>query len=97
MLLRWRLPRKSTNGFLNPAHLIATSQAWANAQTFASVNNGYLAQYGINAVVTGINLDAGKHTVLVRVFANLDRMFPSVVPEVIVSEDGYAEVRVFTR
>ena len=33
------------------------------------MNIGYLAQYGVNAVVTGINLDAGKHTVLVQVSA----------------------------
>ena len=40
--------------------LSPTSKTWANAQAFASMNNGYLAQYGINAVVTGINVDAGK-------------------------------------
>jgi hypothetical protein len=60
------------------------------------VNNNYLAQYGVNAVVTGINLDAGKHTVLVQVSANLDRLFPSLVPDVVVSESGFAEIRAFT-
>ena len=39
----------------------------------------------------------GKHTVLVQVSANLDRLFPSVVPEVLVSESGFAEIRAFTR
>ncbi|MBE3144782.1 MAG: hypothetical protein IMZ61_12805 [Planctomycetes bacterium] len=76
--------------------LSPTSKTWANAQAFASMNNGYLAQYGVNAVVTGINLDAGKHTVLVQVSANLDRLFPSLVPDVVVSESGFAEIRAFT-
>jgi hypothetical protein len=54
-------------------------------------------QYGINAVVTGINVNVGKHTVLVQVSANLDRLFPSVVPEVLIFESGSAEIRAFTR
>jgi hypothetical protein len=68
-----------------------------NAQAFASMNNGYLAQYGVNAIVTGISVDAGEDTVLVQVSANLERLFPSVVPEVIVTENGFAEIRAFTR
>jgi hypothetical protein len=65
----------------------------------ASMNNGYLVQFGINAVVTvtEITVDARKHTVLVQVSANLDRLFPSVVPEVVVSESGFAKIREFTR
>ncbi len=51
----------------------------------------------MNAVVTGITVDAGEDTVLVQVSANLDRLFPSVVPEVVVTEAGYAEIRAFTR
>jgi Flp pilus assembly protein TadG len=78
-------------------NLTPTSQTWANAQDFASMNNGYLAQYGINAMVTQISVDAGKETVLVQVSANLQRMFPSVVPEVFVSESGFAEIQAFTR
>lgn len=69
---------------------------FANAQAFASMNNGYLVNYGINAVVTGINVNMGKHT-QVQVSANLDRLFPSIVPEIIVSERGFAEIRAFTR
>jgi hypothetical protein len=61
------------------------------------MNNGYLAQYGINAMVTQISVDAGKDTVLVQVSANLQRIFPSVVPEVFVSESGFAEIQSFTR
>jgi hypothetical protein len=31
------------------------------------MSNSYLAQYGVNAVVTGISVDAGEDTVLVQV------------------------------
>ena len=74
-----------------------TSKTWANAQAFASMNNGYLSQYGVNALVTVITVDAEEDTVLVQVSANLDRLFPSLVPEVIVTEAGNAEIRAFTR
>jgi hypothetical protein len=77
--------------------LSPTSKIWANAQAFTSLNNGYLAQFGINAMVTRINVDAGKHTVLVQVSANLTRLFPSIVPAVSVSENGNAQIRAFTK
>jgi Flp pilus assembly protein TadG len=74
-----------------------TSKTWANAQAFASMNNGYLLQYGVNAVVTGITVDEGEDTVMVQVSANLERLFPSLVPNVVVSESGFAEIRAFSR
>jgi len=83
--------------FEETGDLQPTSRTWANAQAFASMNNGYLSQHGVNAVVTGISVDAGEDTVRVQVSANLDRLFPSVVPEVVVVEAGYAEIRAFTR
>jgi Flp pilus assembly protein TadG len=83
--------------FEETGDLQPTSRTWANAQAYASMNNSYLAQYGVNAVVTGISVDAGNDTVLVQVSANLERLFPSVVPEVIVIERGFAEIRAFTR
>jgi hypothetical protein len=82
--------------FRDSGDLQPTSQTWINAQAFASINNGYLAQYGVNAVVTGISVDANADTVLVLVSANLDRLFPSVVPDVVVTERGFAEIRSFT-
>jgi uncharacterized membrane protein len=82
--------------FTESGNLVPTSQTWANAQTFASMNNSYLSLYGINAVVTEISVNAGENTVLVQVSANLDRLFPSVVPDVMVSESGIAEIRAFT-
>ena len=72
------------------------TRTWANAQACASMNNNYLAQYRVHAVVTGINLDAGKHTVLVRVSANIKMLFPNLVPDVIVTENGFAEIKAFT-
>lgn len=83
--------------FEETGDLQPTSKTWANAQAFASMNNGYLAQYGVNAVITGITVDAGEDTVLVQVSANLERLFPSVVPDVIVVESGFAEIRSFSR
>lgn len=83
--------------FEETGDLQPTSQTWANAQAYASMNNGYLAKYGVNAVVTGIIVDAGVDTVLVQVSANLERLFPSVVPEVVVMEIGQAQIRAFTR
>jgi Flp pilus assembly protein TadG len=83
--------------FEEEGDLVPTSQTWANAQAFASMNNAYLAQYGVNAVVTGIAVNDDEDSVLVQVSANLDRLFPSVVPEVVVSAYGLAEIRGFTR
>lgn len=83
--------------FENTGDLQPTSRTWANAQAFASMNNSYLSQFGVNAVVTGISVDAGDDTVLVQVSANLERLFPSVVPNVIVAETGFAQIQAFTR
>ena len=87
----------SQRAFEETGDIQPTSRTWANSQAFASVNNNNLAQYGVHAVVTGITVDAGDDTVLVQVSANLERLFPSVVPVVIVSESGFAEIRAFTR
>lgn len=83
--------------FEETGDLQPTSRTWANAQALASMNNSYLAQYGVHAVVTGISVDASEDTVLVQVSANLERLFPSVVPDVVVTENGFAEIRAFTR
>lgn len=83
--------------FEETGDLQPTSRTWANAQAFASMNNTFLKRYGVDAVVTGIAIDAGNDTVLVQVSANLERLFPSVAPEVMVTEEGKAEVRAFSR
>ncbi len=82
--------------FEETGDLQPTSRTWANAQAFASMNNNFLKRYGVDAVVTGIAVDAGKDTVLVQVSANLERLFPSVVPKVVVTESGYAQIWAFT-
>ena len=79
------------NGDLQP-----TSSTWGNAQTFASLNDNYLENYGIHALVTGITVNAGADTVLVQVSADLDRFFPSVVQNVVVTESGEANIRAFS-
>ena len=48
-------------------------------------------------MVTGISVDAKEVAVLVQVLANLEKLFPSVVLDVIVTESGFAEIRAFTR
>ncbi len=83
--------------FEEEGDLTPTSQTWANAQEFASLNNSYLAKYGVHAVVTGISVNAEDDTVLVQVSANLDRLFPSVVPDASVTESGSAQIRAFTK
>ena len=83
--------------FEEEGDLVPTSRTWANAQAFASMNNAYLAQYGVHAVVTGIAVNDEEDTVLVQVSANLDRLFPSVVPDIILVEMGKARVRSFSR
>ena len=47
-------------------------------------------------VVTGILVNAGADTVQVQASADLDRFFPSVVPNVVVTERGEANIRAFT-
>jgi Flp pilus assembly protein TadG len=42
-----------------------TSNTWVNAQAYASMNDNYLANYGIHAICTGISVNAGADTVLV--------------------------------
>jgi len=51
--------------FQETGDLQPTNKTWANAQAFASMNNSYLEQYGVNAVVTGISVDESEDTVLV--------------------------------
>jgi hypothetical protein len=41
-------------------------------------------------------VNAGADTVQVQVSADLDRFFPSVVPNVVVIERGEANIRAFT-
>ncbi|MGA2110604.1 MAG: pilus assembly protein TadG-related protein [Anaerolineales bacterium] len=76
--------------------VVVTPQAWAEAQAYASLNTGYLSSLGVHAMVTGIEVDNGNRTVEVVVSANLERLFPSIIPNIMVSEVGLASVRAET-
>jgi Flp pilus assembly protein TadG len=82
--------------FRETGQVVVTAQAWAEAQAYASLNTEYLSILGVHAVVTAIEVDNANRTVEVVVSANLDRLFPSVVPDITVSEVGLAMVRVQT-
>jgi len=82
--------------FQDTGQLVVTGQAWAEAQAYASWNTQYLSAQGIHAMVTGISVDNTNHTVEVVVSANLERLFPSVVPDIVISEHGLARVRAET-
>lgn len=82
--------------FQGTGRVAITSKAWAEAQLYASLNTGYLSSVGVHATVTGMEVENADQTVQVVVSANLDRLFPSVVPEIMVSEVGRAKVRLET-
>jgi Flp pilus assembly protein TadG len=81
-----------SNGNLTP-----TAQIWANGQALANMNNGYLAKYGVNPAVTGIVVDDAKDKVSVQVSAGVNRLFPGVLPDLIISENGAPQIRVITK
>ena len=82
--------------FRDAGEIVLTAQAWAQAQAYANMNTQYLSLRGIHAVVTAIHIDNSKKTVEVVVTANLDRLFPSVAPDIRVAEEGLAQVRAET-
>lgn len=79
------------SGSLNP-----TSKTWTNAQSYASQNAASLSVRGVHAYVTGIQVSGGDNTVRVNVSANLSILFPSVVPNVTVTQTGIAKLRALT-
>ena len=81
------------SAFKESGALLPTGQTWAWAQNAASLNTTYLSRHGVHAYVTGIQVDDPANTVRVQVSANLDRLFPSLVPDILVTELGLAEVR----
>ena len=79
------------SGRLNP-----TSKTWANAQSYASQNAASLSARGVHAYVTGIQVSGGDNSVRVDISANLTILFPSVVPNVTVTQTGVAKLRALT-
>lgn len=82
--------------FQDTGSLISTSKTWANAQSYVSSNTIGLSAKGVHAFVTGIQVSGGDNTVQVNVSANLSILFPSVVPNVTVTQTGIAKLRAFT-
>ena len=85
------------NTFRTSGNLVPTDKTWSEAQAMVNANTGMLSAQGIHARVTGIQVDDGANTVRVSVSCNLSRLFPAVVPDVIVTQTGLAEVGAFTR
>ena len=81
--------------FEESGNLRATSATWANAQEFANLNDNYLAKNGVNVFITGIQV-AGS-SVQVIVSASLVRLFPSVAPDIVITETGAADIRALTQ
>ena len=79
--------------FRETGEIVLDGQAWARAQAYANMNTQFLAVHGIHAVVTSIRVDNGNKTVEVVLSASLDRLFPTIVPEISVTQVGLATVR----
>lgn len=82
--------------FRDSGSLVPSSKTWSNAQTYVSQNTAGLAEKGVHAYVTGIQVSGGDNTVRVNVSANLSILFPSVVPSISVTESGIARLRALT-
>jgi Flp pilus assembly protein TadG len=83
--------------FQESGALVATNKTWANAQSFVAQNTAGLAAKGVCAYVTGIQVSGTDNTVRVEVSANLSILFPSIVPDITVTQSGVAKVRALTR
>jgi len=66
--------------------------AYGLAQQYASENAAYLGQYGIAVTVTGIWIDQGMQVVGARCQADVSRLFPAWVPQVVIERQGTAQV-----
>lgn len=73
------------------AVVLPTSETYAWAQQAVNANCGYLIERGIHPRVSGITISG--NTVQVSVSADLSLLFPSIVPDITVTEIGKAEVR----
>ena len=83
--------------FQDSGDLVPNSSAWGIAQTYVNTNTVNLSAKGVHAFVSDIQMDSGADTVLVNVSADLSILFPSVVPDVVVTEIGVARLRALTR
>jgi hypothetical protein len=63
------------------------------AQYYALLNTYYLPSRGIYVRITDIQVDQATRTVLVRCRADVSRLFPAFVPQIVIEREGRAEVR----
>lgn len=82
--------------FRDSGALVPTDKTWANAQTYVSQNTAGLSAKGVHAYVTDIQVSGSDNMVRVTVSANLSILFPSVVPNVTVTQIGMAKLRALT-
>ncbi len=82
--------------FRDNGSLVPTDKTWAIAQSYVSQNTTGLSAKGVHAFVTGIEVSGGENMVRVNVSANLSILFPSVVPNVMVTQTGIAKLRALT-
>lgn len=75
--------------------VLPNAETYAWAQRAVNLNSSWLSERGIHPSVSGITVNG--NTVRVSVSAGLDRLFPSVVPDIAVTETGKAEVRALKR
>ncbi len=83
--------------FRESGALVPTDKTWASAQSYISQNAAGLSAKGVHAYVTEIEVSGGENMVRVSVSADLYILFPSIVPDVAVTETGIAKLRVLTR
>lgn len=79
--------------FQETGRLVSTSKTWSSAQSYVNLNTVGLSAKGVHAFVTGIQFSGSDNTVSVDVSTDLTILFPSVIPNVIVTETGKAELR----
>ena len=82
--------------FRDSGNLKPTAQTWATAQSYVAQNTAGLAAKGVHAAVSGIQVSGSDNTVRVSVSANLSVFFPSIVPNVSVTQIGVAKLRALT-
>jgi uncharacterized membrane protein len=81
----------STNTFTSTGQIAFTSNTYTWAQRAANANGEELLDKDITPRVSNIKVQG--NTVMVAVTADLSILFPSIVPDVLVTEWGTAEVR----
>jgi hypothetical protein len=82
--------------FQESGSLVPTGKTWSNAQSYVAQNTAGLAAKGVHAFVTGVQVSGGENLVRVNVSANLSILFPSIVPNITVTQTGVAKLRALT-